>query len=364
MQIEDVAVEVWRVPPHREIRDAVQQMEAVEVVTVSISTDEGVTGSGFTYTIGRGGEAIARLLETELAPRLIGHDPLRFEEINHCLWWDLHWIGRAGVSQLALSAVDIALWDLAGHHFGEPVWRLLGGMRREVELYHTDCGWLQHSRDQLVRETAQAVEEGFRAVKIKVGRPDMTEDIARVRAVRETVGDDVKIMVDANHAFTPAEAIRRGKRLEELDVFWFEEPIRADNVEGHAQLKESISVPIALGESLYSLYEFKSYLAAEAVDIIQADVCRCGGFTAWRKIAAMAEAWDVSVAPHYVMELHAHAVAGVPNGMYVEYIPAFTQVVETPLEISGNTAKAPTAPGTSVSFDREKVQELAQKFGL
>lgn len=360
MRVTGVEVEHWSVPPHREIEDAVQQMEAVEVVTASVTTDEGVSGMGFTYTIGRGGESVARLLETEVAPRLIGRDPLRVEEINNALWWDLHWIGRAGVSQLAASAVDIALWDLIGHFRQEPVWRLLGGAREEVELYHTDCGWLQHTEDQLVREAVAAVEEGFRGVKIKVGRPEMAEDLSRLGAVRHAVGDSVKIMVDANHAFTPAEAIRRGRRFEQFDIFWFEEPIPADNVRGHAQIREALSVPVALGESLYSLYDFKAYLAAEAVDIIQADVCRCGGFTTWRKIAAAAEAWDVPVAPHYVMELHVHAVAGVSNGMFAEYIPAFDRIVERPLEVIGGRSRAPTVPGTGVTFDRTKIERFSR----
>ena len=358
MHITDVLVERWSVPPHRQISDAVQKMEAVEVVTATIHTDQGTSGVGFTYTIGRGGDAIARLLETEVAPRLVDADPLRIEKINHELWWDLHWVGRAGISQLAISAVDIALWDLTGKYRQEPVWRLLGGARGEVELYHTDCGWLQHSQEQVVREAAQAVEEGFRAVKIKVGREEMAEDLSRLRAVRDAVGDYIKIMVDANHAFTPAEAIRRGKRFEEIDIFWFEEPIPADNVGGHVQLKEATSIPIALGESLYSLYDFKAYLDAGAADIVQADVCRCGGFTNWRKIAAVAEAWNVPVAPHYVMELHVHAVAGVPNGMFAEYIPAFTQVVENPLVVSKGKTKAPTSAGTGVYFDSSKIGRL------
>ena len=134
MKITGVSLERWRVPPHREIRDAVQQMEAVEVVAATLETDEGVSGSGFTYTIGRGGESVLKLLETEVAPRLIGRDPLRFEEVSHALWWDLHWVGRGGVSQLAVSAVNIAVWDLFGKCQGEPVWRLLGGAREEVEL--------------------------------------------------------------------------------------------------------------------------------------------------------------------------------------------------------------------------------------
>lgn len=359
MRIVEVRVDCWRVPPHREIRDAVQQMEAVEIVTVTLLTDSGVEGMGFTYTLGRGGGSVMRLLEDDVAPRLIGLDPLRFEQVSGSLWWELHWVGRGGISQLALSAVDIALWDLLGRHRQEPVWRLLGGAREEVELYHTDCGWLQHSEDQLVREAAGAVESGFSGVKIKVGRPELSEDISRVAAVRRAVGDGVKIMVDANHAFTPGEAVRRGRRLEELDIFWFEEPIRADNVGGHVRLKEAVSIPIALGESLYSIYEFKSYLQAGAVDFVQADLCRCGGFTTWRKIAAMAEAWDVPVAPHHVMELHVQAVAGVSNGLFAEYIPAFSQVLEHPLEVYGGRARAPEVPGTGVSFDRKKIEELS-----
>lgn len=355
LEITTVDVDVWRVPPHRVITDAVQVMEYVEVVSVTLGTNSGVSGTGFTYTLGRGGPSIATLIRDEVAPRLLGADPLRREAVNQQLWWDLHWVGRTGISQLALSAVDIALWDLAGRHYGEPVWRLLGGAREQVPMYHTDCGWLQHTEDELVRESAAAVEQGFRAVKIKVGRPELAEDLGRLRAVRRSVGDEVAIMIDANHAFTPAEAVRRGRYFEDIDLSWFEEPIRADNISGHAKLKEALTVPIALGESLYSFYDVKNYLEAGVVDIVQADVARIGGFTALAKIAAMAQAWDVVVAPHYLMELHVHAVAGFANGYYVEYIPAFERLVEQPLTIADGTVTAPTTPGTGVTFDRAAI---------
>jgi L-alanine-DL-glutamate epimerase-like enolase superfamily enzyme len=358
LEIVGVDVDVWRVPPHRSISDAVQVMEFVEVVSVELRTDTGVTGTGFTYTLGRGGPAIAALIRDEIAPRLVGTDPLRREAVNQQLWWDLHWVGRTGISQLAISAIDIALWDIAGRHYGEPVWRLMGGARAQVPMYHTDCGWLHHSKDELIRESAAAVEQGFRGVKIKVGRPELAEDLDRLRAVRQSVGDDVAIMIDANHAFTPAEAVRRGRYFEEVGLTWFEEPIRADNISGHLQLKEALTVPIALGESLYSVYDIKNYVEAGAVDVIQADVARIGGFTALAKIGAIAQAWDLKVAPHYLMELHVHAVAGLPQGYYVEYIQAFERLVQQPLQVTDGMATAPETPGTGVTFDREAIARL------
>lgn len=334
-------------------------MEWVELVTARVVTEGGHEGFGYTYTIGRGGGAVKALLDQEMVPLVIGEDALAVERIWEKLWWGIHWVGRGGIAQLAISAVDIALWDLKARAMGVPLAVALGGCQEEVPAYHTDCGWLNHTVEELERETAQAVEQGFRAVKIKVGRPELEEDVARLRAVRRVVGDGTTILVDANHRFTVAEAIRRGKRFEELGIAWFEEPIRADNVSGHAELRQAISIPIATGESLYTRFDFKNYIQQGAVDIVQADVGRVGGFTEWKRIADMALAWDLPVAPHYLMELHIHAAAAVPNGMYVEYIPTLNSVLAEPLQVKDGKVRVPQRPGHGILFDMDRLQRYA-----
>lgn len=347
--IERIEVRRLSVPPHRPMVDSVQAVEALEIIEVELTTMGGLQGRGFTYTLGRGGAAVAAMVET-LAPLLEGEDARHRERINERLWWGVHWVGRAGISQLAASAVDIALWDLRGVALGEPVWSLLGGARREVPAYNTDCGWLQHEPSQLVEEASAAIEAGFGAVKIKVGRATLGEDFARLAAVRSAIGDTPAIMIDANHGFTPAEALRRGRAFEEIGLAWFEEPVPVDNIEGHRQVKEGLSIPIALGESFFSLHEARRYIEAGLVDILQMDACRAGGFTALQKASALAETHDVVLAPHHVMELHAHAALGLHNAIYVEYIPAFSGAVLEPLNVLDGTVKAAWIPGTGVRF--------------
>jgi len=351
--IKELRVSLARVPPHKPMHDAVQRMEALELVVVAIADDAGNEGLGFTYTLGKGGAAIVSVIKDCLAGYVLGVDPTRVEYANHAMHWGVHWVGRTGLTQLAISAVDNALWDLRSRQADQPLWRHLGGYSGTVPTYNTDCGWLQMTKRGVLDAVQEAVDAGFSAVKIKVGRPELRTDVDRVSAVRDLVGDDVRIMVDANHAFTPAEAVRRATALEDLAITWFEEPIRADNVQGHRRLRDATSIPIALGESLYSLHEVRNFVEAGAVDVLQADVCRIGGFTVWRKAAAVAEAWGIEVAPHHMMELHVHAAASTPAATYVEYIPALSAAVRDPLQMQEGHVTAPDRPGVGIQFRPE-----------
>ena len=358
MRITEVRSRLFRIPPHRPIHDAIQQFESMELVTVEIRTESGMEGLGFTYTIGRGGRSVLALLQGEMLSMLPGEDALRHERIWQKLWQELHWVGRSGIFSLALSAVDIALWDLKARALGVPLARLLGGSREKLPAYNTDGGWLNHSLDELVAEAVSQVEAGFHGVKLKVGKELLKEDVDRIAAVRERVGDKVPIMVDANMRFTVEEAIRRGRAYEELGVFWFEEPIEADDIGSHAKLQEQLSVPVAVGESLYNRFAFTEYVRQAGARILQPDAGRVGGVTEWLRVAALAHSHGMVVAPHFLMELHVHLAAAVPNAIFVEYIPFLDRFVLEPLRPREGYLHVPDRPGHGILFDFAKLEPL------
>jgi L-alanine-DL-glutamate epimerase-like enolase superfamily enzyme len=293
------------------------------------------------------------MLRDHLLPLLEGRDARDVER----LWFELFAHTRAtavgAITSLALAAVDTALWDLRCLRAGEPLWRLAGGFGRRVPLYDTEGGWLHLPAEELARGAKTSQEAGWHGVKIKVGKPGLHEDVERLRQVRAAVGPSMDIMVDANQSFTGAEAGRRARAFEDLGVYWFEEPLPADDLPGHVRLARSTSVPIAVGESLYSLGRFREYLAAGAASIVQADVARVGGITPWLKVAHLAEASNVAVCPHFLMELHVSLVAAVPNGRYVEHIPQLRAITRGELEVVDGHALAPDIPGLGIAWDRD-----------
>lgn len=335
--------------------DAVQAFLKQETLFVDIETDDGNTGTGYSYTIGTGGASVLAMLREHLVPCLLGRDARDIE----ALWYDLFALTRAttvgAITSLALAAVDTALWDLRCKRAGEPLWRLAGGFRQRVPLYDTEGGWLNLSTEEIVEGALAAQRAGWPGVKLKVGKPRLHKDVERLRAVRDAVGPTMDIMVDANQSMTHAEARRRAAAFEPLDLFWFEEPLPADDVRGHALLARSTSIPVAVGESMYSVAQFREYLAAGAASIVQVDVARVGGITPWLKVAHLAEAFNVKVCPHFLMELHVSLVAAVAGGLYVEHIPQLRAITREELSIEDGCAVAPDAPGIGIDWDRDAI---------
>ena len=346
----DIAVETVRT-------DAVQSFIKQETVFVDLVTDDGNRGTGYAYTIGTGGTSVLAMLRAHLLPRLIGVDARQIEYLWHDLFASTRATTVGAITSLALAAVDTALWDLRCLRAREPLWRVAGGFRREVPLYDTEGGWLHLSTDELVSGALAAQAAGWPGVKLKVGKPHVTQDVERLRAVREAVGPELEIMVDANQSMTAAEARRRAAAFEPLDLAWFEEPLPADDVSGHAVLARSTSTPIAVGESLYSVAQFRDYLHREAASIVQVDVARVGGITPWLKVAHLAEAFNVHVCPHFLMELHVSLVAAIPNGRYVEHIPQLRAITRDQLRIETGHAIAPDAPGLGIAWDRDAIDD-------
>ncbi|MFT6306966.1 MAG: L-alanine-DL-glutamate epimerase-like enolase superfamily enzyme [Halioglobus sp.] len=228
---------------------------------------------------------------------------------------------------------------------------MAGGAKERVPMYTTEGGWLHIDTQALVDDALNAQALGFAGAKIKIGRPHLSEDRARLKAVREAVGDSFEIMVDANQSFGRAEATRRARVLEEFNIAWFEEPLPADDVMEHVRLAASTSVPIAVGESMYSLSQFKDYLVLGGASIVQVDVARIGGITPWLKVAHMAEAFNVPVCPHFLMELHVSLVCAIPNAPWLEYIPQLEDITNTGMQMVDGFAIPSSKPGIGIDWD-------------
>jgi L-alanine-DL-glutamate epimerase-like enolase superfamily enzyme len=337
-------------PPVRRV-DAIQSFVSQETPVLRLQCSDGSEGVGYTYTIGTGGSSVVALLRDHLLPRLIGHDPERIEEIWQDLLFHTHATHVGAITSLSLAAIDTALWDRRCRTLALPLWKVAGGARTQVPVYTTDGGWLHLSTEELVAQTATAKQNGFLGAKIKIGRPHVSEDFERLQAVREGVGSGFELMVDANQAFSLSEALRRAQGLQGLNLAWLEEPMPADDVMGHARLCGKSAVPIAVGESLYSIGQFADYVRADACHIVQVDVARVGGITPWLKVAHLAECHNLSVCPHFLMELHVSLACAVPNATWVEYIPQLDPITISRLSIHDGQAKPPDAPGLGIEWD-------------
>lgn len=360
MRIASVTSLLVRVPLRRPVLLSRQSFTAREFNVVRVHTEEGIVGVGYA----RGGEAVRAAAEAEIAPRMVGRDAFATET----LWAELHEsasiVGRAGAFMRALSAFDIALWDVKAKALGLPLFRLLGAEHGLVDAY-VSGGYYRDGQTpgDLAREMAGYVERGFRAVKIRVARLPLREDVERVAAVRRAIGDDVDLMVDANQGYvTTTDALAAGRRFEELGVRWLEEPLRPEDRAGSAQLAASLDMAVATGENEYGRFAFRDLIAARAADILQPDVTVVGGISEWIKVAAITGAHGYPVAPHYFTEVHAHLVAATPHAIAVEYfcpeadIISFDQLLLEPLAPREGRIELSERPGVGLDLRADAIE--------
>jgi|SRR5579871_2466333 len=339
--------------------DAIQSFVKQQTIFVEIEQTDGLKGLGYSYTIGTGGHAVLALLRHDLLPVLRDLDAAEIEAVWQRLFWHTHATAVGAITSLALAAIDLALWDLRCKSAGLPLCKLAGGARKRVPVYDTEGGWLHLDTAALVDGALRAQKAGWSGVKVKIGKPDPHEDRERIAALRKAVGPAFNLMLDANQSLTAAEAIRRARLLEDLDPFWLEEPLPAEDIEGHARLSRATSIPIAVGESLYALSHFREYLERGAAAIIQPDVARIGGITPWLKAAHLAEAFNVKVAPHFLMEIHVSLSAAATNAIYVEHIPQLRALTKKGLVIENGMALAPDEPGLGIDWDFDQLRARA-----
>jgi L-alanine-DL-glutamate epimerase-like enolase superfamily enzyme len=327
-------------------------MTEVAFLFAEIRTDAGLEGIGFSYSKRAGGPAQFAHAR-EVAPDLIGEDP---SDIGR-LWTKLVWagasVGRSGAATQALAAIDVALWDLKAKRAGLPLAKLLGAHRDSVRCYNTSGGFLHESVEQVLDNATRTLESGVGGIKIKVGQPDAAEDLRRVRAVREHIGDGTPLMVDANQQWDRPTAMRVGRALEEFGLVWIEEPLDAYDAEGHAALARSLDTAVASGEMLTSVAEHCELLRHDAVDVLQPDAPRIGGITQFLKLAALAEHRNLQLAPHFAMEIHLHLAAAYPHEPWVEHFDWLHPLFEERLEISGGRMHLSDRPGLGVTLTEQ-----------
>jgi L-alanine-DL-glutamate epimerase-like enolase superfamily enzyme len=349
----------YHVPLPQALTDSTHgEMRFFELVTVRVVDDDGAEGVGYTYTVGAGGAGMHAMIVRDLAPRLVGQPAGNIEAHWQRMWWTLHYGGRGGQATSAISAVDIALWDLKAKRAGLPLYQALGGHDPSVPCYAGGVDLLL-PLDALLAQTEANLARGFRAIKMKVGRPKLSDDVARVRAMREHLGDDFPLMADANMRWSVDRAIVAARALAPAQLVWLEEPTIPDDVAGHARIAREGGIAIAAGENLHTLHEFAAYLRAEAIAYPEPDVTNCGGVTVFMKIAHLAEAFNLPVTSHGAHDVTVHLLAAAPNRSYLEaHGFGLDRYIERPLRIVGGNAIAPDVPGHGVAFDWPALEPL------
>ena len=344
MKVTSLEVTAHTRPPDPEpIRDALQSLPGAGSLRVTISTDTGVTGSGEVYfgRVAGGPQALAGIVGHILKPLVVGSDATMVRATHEAMLRETEYHGSFGLAMFGIAAIDTALWDCLGKSLGVPCWQLWGGLHETIPAYAM-VGWLNYDDERVASICAQAVEQGFRAVKIKVGYPTLGEDMRRVEVVRKAVGAGVEIMVDANQSLTTKEAIRRGHAFADLGCLWWEEPIPADDVDGYAALVEALPLPVATGENLYTPADFARFLMRDAVDIVQPDLRRAGGPTSLLAVGQMAAAFRKPYASHGGDPAQLNVMACLPNAMYLE-----TGLIgpDSPMSLKDGRVSVPTGPG-------------------
>lgn len=362
-RISEVRTELLRMPLPRPMMSGSSSgkkggpVSHINMPVVFITTEDGVRGLGYAWSLLGGATATRCVLKDDFAPLLVGEDALDNERLWNKLYRRLQTVGRVGLVTQAMSAVDLALWDIKGRVAGLPVHKLLGGRRESAPCYGSDGGWLYMTVSEMVAAFEGYLSQGMMGVKMKIGHEDYRDDIRRVREVRKALGDDAWIAVDANQKWDLPTAMRVGRELEQLGVAWFEEPLLCEDIPGHAKLAAALDIPIAMGETLGSRFEFAAYLRANAVDIVQPDIIRVGGITETVKIVTLADVAQLPVAPHHMIECTIQVACGVMGSGPIEYMPWVAGAFAQAARIENGNMFPPAGPGLGLEIPEEIIRK-------
>jgi L-talarate/galactarate dehydratase len=362
MKITSLRSRIIELPADEPLANAAENPQAKRpFVTVEVGTDDGVEGLGVTFFGGALTGSLKRAVD-DFGVLIAGDDPLRPEAIWRKLRDASGFAGPAGVFTLALSAIDMALWDIKAKSANLPLWKLLGGARERVPTYASGALMRGLSLDRAAAAARQLVETGFREVKMQLALPGETSperEIERARVIREAVGPNTTLMVDINQRWRPEQAMDIGQRLEGFNLGWLEDVTVADDFAGLARVADALSTPVTGGEYLWGIAPFRHMLEARSVDIVMIDLVRVGGITQWLKVAGMAEAFNLPVVSHLIPEVHVHLIGAIPNGLTVEYMPWLMRLFEeVPRPVKGELSM-PMAPGLGLKFDQAALKRFA-----
>jgi L-alanine-DL-glutamate epimerase-like enolase superfamily enzyme len=362
MRITNIDCQLLRVPMGRPraspAEAAAGRLNHVVVLLVRLDTEGGLRGLGFAYALQGTGRGLHAVAVDDLAPLLLGEDAGDHERLAAKVYWGLQTVGRRGLVAQAYSAFDVALWDLKAKAANLPLYKLLGGARESTPVYGSDTAWLWMRPEEIVEASRPYFAQGMMGIKVKVGA-DPEADAERLTRLREALGDDVWLAVDANQRYDYGTALAMGRFFEgEVGCDWFEEPISCEDVDGHARLSQQLEIPIAGGETLFGRDEFAAYLGRGALAVLQPDVTRVGGLTAWLKVAALAELHHRPVSPHLLPEIGVHLACGLPAVTSVEYMPWLFPLFVEPPRVEKGRLTPPPRPGLGLEVDPDAVAKF------
>jgi L-alanine-DL-glutamate epimerase-like enolase superfamily enzyme len=326
------------------IGSALGEISSFGCILVFVHCDNGVVGENLIFTLNNRRTKVLRVMVEELAEILIGRDAGLIAEFGARAWRDINFLGHKGVPVVGISALDGALWDAYGKSIGQPLFRILGGARTEIPAYHSGGLWLSYSDADLIETSERFVAEGFRAIKMRLGSSDPDADIARVRLVRKTIGPGIRLMADANQGLSESQAIRLGRRLEEFDLTWFEEPLPAWDLEGLARVAAALDTPIASGETDYSRYAFRQMLTLRSAEFM--------------RVGHMAASYDIPVSSHLFPETSLQLLCALSNANFLEYMPWFSELYREAIDFRDGNAVVPERPGWGFTFDLDRIAHL------
>ncbi len=357
VKITDVAVDVLSVPVARPYGAGGRQVTGNWHVLARVTTSDGVQGHGYIVALRQGLVAAVAQATRELSSQLVGMHVLEVEAAWERLASVGDWVGPGGLLHYAIAPLDIALWDAAGKTLGQPLYRLLGGYRDRLPAYASDGLWYSLSLDELAESASGHVARGYTAIKLRLGHEARPEaEARRVQAVRQAVGPEVRVLVDATESWHVPQALQTGRALQEAGITWLEDPVPHEDVAGLSDVARDLAIPVATGEHLYQLTDFHRLLQERAADIAIIDLGRIGGITPWRRVAALAQAYHIPVCGHVIPEIHVHLLSAIPNGYMVENVPRSEAILQAMPTLEEGCLVAPQGPGLGIALDEAAVQ--------
>ncbi len=351
MKISGIVLHRLAVPLPRPVRTSIHDLTHAHTVLVEMRSDAGAVGSGYCFAFGRHAAAALHELVLDLAPLYEGKDPAEARAHHAAAWRALNFLGHAGAGMMALAALDVACWDLAARAADLPLYRYLGGARNRVPTYASSGLWIDYSIDELVGEADRFRAQGHRAMKMRIGRANSAEDVERVRRLREAVGPEVRLLADVNQGWDEPTALRIGRQLEAYDLYWLEEPLPYEDLEGCARVSAALTMRVATGETDYGSLAMKRHLDLRVADVLMPDLQRMSGITEFMKAAALCEAYQQPVSSHLFTETSCHLLAASPNGLILEHMNWWQELYGESLRVVDGHVVVPDRPGIGCELD-------------